>query len=167
MAFGDVAEDTGKALEREIASPNVAFARCDVTSYRDQLELFKLAKRRFGRVDVVIGNAGISIPEDAFAAGTDVEREPPMMEVDVNLKGALFTTRIGLHYLRESGGGDIILTSSIAGWKEAPALVPYHASKHGVVGIVRGTRIDAVKEGIHVNVICPWMTSKCLSRCSQ
>jgi NAD(P)-dependent dehydrogenase (short-subunit alcohol dehydrogenase family) len=63
--------------------------------------------------------------------------------------------------LRKNGreGGDLILVSSIAGWKECTGLVGYTASKHGVVGIMRGLHLSAVKEGVRINVICPWMTS--------
>jgi NAD(P)-dependent dehydrogenase (short-subunit alcohol dehydrogenase family) len=78
---------------------------------------------------------------------------------DVNLKGALITARIGLAFLRRNGGGDLILVSSIAGWKECTGLVAYTASKHGVIGIMRGLHLSAVKEGVRINVICPWMTS--------
>jgi NAD(P)-dependent dehydrogenase (short-subunit alcohol dehydrogenase family) len=63
--------------------------------------------------------------------------------------------------LRKNGreGGDLILVSSIAGWKECTGLVAYTASKHGVLGIMRGLHLSAVKEGVRINVICPWMTS--------
>ena len=49
--------------------------------------------------------------------------------------------------------------SSIAGWKECTGLVAYTASKHGVIGIMRGLHLSAVKEGVRINVVCPWMTS--------
>ena len=52
-----------------------------------------------------------------------------------------------------------MLVSSIAGWKECTGLVAYTASKHGVIGIMRGLHLAAVKEGVRVNVVCPWMTS--------
>jgi len=78
----------------------------------------------------------------------------------VNLKGALFTARLGLGFLRKNGkgGGDIVLVSSIAGWKECTGLVAYTASKHGVVGIMRGLHLSAREEGVRVNVVSPWMT---------
>lgn len=83
-----------------------------------------------------------------------------MMEVDINLKGAIYTARIGMHYLRKIGGGDLVLVSSIAGFKECGGLAPYTASKHGVLGLMRGLHIVAIEENIRINVICPWMTSK-------
>ena len=140
--------------------PSVHYEHCDTFSYSDQLALFEAAERLFGRVDIVVGNAGIAHHQDIFAADQDWKQEPSMHEIDINTKGALFTTRIGMGYLRKYGGGDIVLTSSIAGFKEGKGLVTYTASKHAVVGIVRGLHLAATPEKIYVNVVCPWMTSK-------
>jgi NAD(P)-dependent dehydrogenase (short-subunit alcohol dehydrogenase family) len=82
-----------------------------------------------------------------------------MAEIDINTKGSIFSARIGMHYLRQNGGGDLVLVSSIAGFKECGGLTTYTASKHGVVGIMRGLHLTATPENIRVNVICPWMTS--------
>lgn len=114
------------------------------------------------KIDIVVANAGISLPKDPFLPVSDDEIKTGfnMAEIDVNLKGPLITSRIGLHYLRKNrNGGDLILVSSIAGWKECTGLVAYTASKHGVIGIMRGLHLSAIKEGIRINVICPWMTS--------
>jgi NAD(P)-dependent dehydrogenase (short-subunit alcohol dehydrogenase family) len=132
----------------------------DTTIYADQLSLFAEAESRFSRVDIVVANAGITIAHDASAPGEDITVEPTTKELDVNLKGVLFTSRIGIAYLRKAGREDLVLVSSIAGFKESPRLTPYLASKHGVIGILRGLRISAIAEGIRVNVVCPWMTSK-------
>jgi NAD(P)-dependent dehydrogenase (short-subunit alcohol dehydrogenase family) len=115
-------------------------------------------------VDVVVANAGISIPRDPFLPAADITVEPSTKEIDINLKGVLFTARIGMHYLRkhktpEGPGGDLILVSSIAGFKESGGLAIYTASKHGVLGILRGLRVTATLENIRINAICPWMTS--------
>jgi NAD(P)-dependent dehydrogenase (short-subunit alcohol dehydrogenase family) len=160
IVYGDVSDGPGRELESELDSSSAFFVQCDVTSYSDQLALFKKAQTEFGRVDIVVANAGIVIPQDPFAPDADISKEPSMKEVDVNLKGVMFTARIGMAYLRKSGGGDLILVSSIAGFKESPGLTPYLASKHGVIGILRGLRMSALPEGIRVNAICPWMTSK-------
>lgn len=102
----------------------------------------------------------MSITNDPFAIDADITKEPPTKEIDVNLKGCFFTTRIGMSYLRQNGGGDLVLTSSIAGFKECTGLTLYTATKHGVIGIMRGLHLAAIQENIRVNVICPWMTSK-------
>ncbi|PMD57849.1 putative 15-hydroxyprostaglandin dehydrogenase [Hyaloscypha bicolor E] len=157
VVFGDVADSHGLSLERELGE-RVVFTHCDTTKYSDQLKLFKEAEKRWGRIDIAVANAGISLPKDPFLPDEDVETEFSTAEIDVNLKGPLITARIGLAFLRKNGGGDLILVSSIAGWKECTGLVAYTASKHGVVGIMRGLHLSAVKEGVRINVICPWMT---------
>lgn len=159
IVFGDVADQHGLSLQTELGNDRVVFQHCDTTKYSEQLQLFKEAEKRWGRVDIVVANAGISLTKDPFLPGEDVEREFSTAEIDVNLKGPLITARIGLAFLRKNGGGDLILVSSIAGWKECTGLVAYTASKHGVIGIMRGLHLSAVKENIRINVICPWMTS--------
>ncbi|KAF4627887.1 hypothetical protein G7Y89_g10270 [Cudoniella acicularis] len=158
VVFGDVADASGTRLVAELSSPKVTFVHCDTTSYSDQLDIFAKAHELYGRIDIVVANAGISIPQDPFSPEADINLEPSMREIDVNLKGQFFTTRIGMSYLRQNGGGDIVLVSSIAGFKECTGLAAYTASKHGVIGLMRGLHLAAIKEGIRINVICPWMT---------
>lgn len=162
IVYGDVVDGPGADLIQDLGSERLRFVHCDTSSYTDQLALFATAAEAFGgRIDVVVANAGIAIHKDPFAVGEDISVAPSMAEIDVNLKGPLYTTRIGLHHLRQNpdGGGDIVLVSSIAGFKESGGLVAYTASKHGVIGIMRGLHITAIKENVRVNVICPWMTS--------
>ncbi|KAF2662796.1 NAD(P)-binding protein [Lophiostoma macrostomum CBS 122681] len=162
VVFGDISEEPARELESQLG-PNVRFLFCDTASYSDQLQLFAAADSIFGSIDVVVANAGMAIHKDIFEASSDITIEPSMKEVAVNLTGAIFTARIGMHYLRKnkskSGGkGDLVLVSSIAGFKESGGLATYTASKHGVLGLMRGLHTTAFPEGIRINVICPWMT---------
>jgi NAD(P)-dependent dehydrogenase (short-subunit alcohol dehydrogenase family) len=159
VVFGDISNEPAHSLENELGT-NARFFHCDTSSYSDQLALFALAESTFGHVDIVVANAGMANHKDIFDPSSDITIEPSMKEIDVNLKGAIFTARIGMHYLRKRGGGDLVLVSSIAGFKECGGLAPYTASKHGVVGLMRGLHIVAILEDIRINVICPWMTSK-------
>jgi NAD(P)-dependent dehydrogenase (short-subunit alcohol dehydrogenase family) len=148
--------------------PGVHFVHCDTSSYNDQLSLFQAAYSRYQRIDVVIANAAVSLSRDPFSAAnlTDeaILTAPTMSEVDINLKGVLYTARLGYHYLRKNPNpehrGDLVLVSSIAGFKECEGLVSYTASKHGVIGVMRGLALQAAKEGVKINTICPWMTSE-------
>lgn len=169
VVFGDISEEPARELESRLR-PNVRFLFCDTSSYSDQLGLFAAAESIFGRIDVVVANAGIAIHKDIFDPSSDISIEPSMKEVEVNLCGAIFTARIGMHYLRKNksrgggkGGGDLVLVSSIAGFKESGGLATYTASKHGVLGLMRGLHTTVLPEGIRINVICPWMTSRSLS----
>ncbi|KAF2730218.1 putative 15-hydroxyprostaglandin dehydrogenase [Polyplosphaeria fusca] len=164
VVFGDISVEPARALE-SLLGPTVRFLKCDTSSYSDQLQLFAAAESIFGRIDIVVGNAGMAIHKDIFDPKLDISIEPSMKEVEVNLCGAIFTARIGMHYLRKNktrggkGGGDLVLVSSIAGFKESGGLATYSASKHGVLGLMRGLHTTALPEGIRINVICPWMTS--------
>ncbi|ORY05693.1 hypothetical protein BCR34DRAFT_590829 [Clohesyomyces aquaticus] len=164
VVFGDISEGPARELESQLGS-TVRFLHCDTSSYSDQLGLFAAAESIFGRIDVVVANAGMAVHKDIFDASSDISIEPSMKEVAVNLTGAIFTARIGMHYLRKNksrgagkGGGDLVLVSSIAGFKESGGLATYSASKHGVLGLMRGLHTTAFPEGICINVICPWMT---------
>ncbi len=159
VACGDVNDKAGKDLEAELGS-SVIYHHCDTAIYADQLALFEAAEKAFGRINIVCANAGVSAAADPFLPESDWTVEPRMIEIDVNLKGCIFTTRIGQAYLRKNGGGDIVLTSSIAGFKESPGIVIYTASKHGVIGLMRSLHGAASREKINVNVVCPWFTSE-------
>lgn len=160
MVVGDVNAEAGKSLATELGS-NFLFQKCDVSSYQQQLDLFRSVKEAFGPVNVAVSNAGVNSMEDAIIDVVDIETEPKLPEIDVNLRGALFTARLAFHQMQAHGGGDIVLVSSIGGFKETANITPYIASKHGVLGILRGMRLTSMKHNVRVNAICPWMTSRC------
>lgn len=159
VIFGDVDDQLSNELVGQLGA-KVSYQRCDAASYAHQLALFAKCEQLHGRVDVVVANAGVVALEDMFGPNADLTDEPDLKEIEVNLKGCMYTTRIGMAYLRKCGGGDIVLVSSIAGFKESGGLASYTASKHGVIGIVRGLDLTAIRENIRVNAVCPWMTSK-------
>ncbi|KAF2707703.1 NAD(P)-binding protein [Pleomassaria siparia CBS 279.74] len=163
VVFGDISEEPARELESKLGS-NVRYLHCDTSSYSDQLSLFAAAESIFGQINIVVANAGMAIHKDIFDPSSDVSLQPSMKEVAVNLTGVIFTARIGMHYLRKAKGGDLILVSSIAGFKESGGLATYSASKHGVLGLMRGLHTTAFPEGIRINVICPWMTKTRLVR---
>lgn len=132
------------------------------------MHLFQTAYNLYKHIDIVIANAAIAIHKDPFLPQHESDdailSAPNLAEIDVNLKGPLYTARLGLHYLRKNTNksahkGDIVLVSSIAGFKECEGLTTYTASKHGVIGLMRGLALQAAKEGIRINTVCPWMTS--------
>lgn len=146
------------------------FVHCDTSNYANQLHLFQTAYNLYKRIDIVIANAAIAIHKDPFVSANESDEAilsaPNLAEIDVNLKGPLYTTRLGLHYLRKNPTspsgykGDIVLVSSIAGFKEGESHTTYGASKHGVIGVMRGLALQGEKEGIRINTVCPWMTSR-------
>ncbi|KAM6505376.1 hypothetical protein FSOLCH5_014596 [Fusarium solani] len=163
VVVGDVNAELGKSLASSLGD-NFVFVQCDVAKYQDQLALFREAERSFGGVDIAIANAAVGKLPDPLWVIDDVNEEPPLPEMDINLRGVLFTSRIAVDYLRRRGGGDLILASSLGGFKETAELTPYLATKHGVIGVMRGLRLTSLNHGIRVNVICPWTTRTVLTQ---
>ena len=111
----------------------------------------RLAQLR--RVDIVSANAGIFIFGDQ---GHDVSETDWDDVVDINLKGVWHTCKAVIPHLIEQGsGGSIVLTSSTAGLKGTPNVLPYTASKHAVVGIMRTLALELAPHSIRVNTIHP------------
>jgi SDR family mycofactocin-dependent oxidoreductase len=104
-----------------------------------------------GHLDIVVANAGIS----TMARWSDVTPALWNEMIAVNLTGTWNTVMAGAPHLVSAGGGSIILTSSVAGLKGLPFLVPYVASKHGVVGLMRAFAAELAKDKIRVNTLHP------------
>jgi SDR family mycofactocin-dependent oxidoreductase len=104
-----------------------------------------------GKLDVIVGNAGICI----VAPWDEVTPEIFRDTIDVNLVGTWNTVMAGAPHLVRGGGGSIILTSSAAGLKGLPFLVPYVASKHAVTGMTRAFAHELAKDNIRVNSLHP------------
>ncbi|KZO92762.1 putative 15-hydroxyprostaglandin dehydrogenase [Calocera viscosa TUFC12733] len=163
VAFCDLDSVRGEALAAELGGEKTLFVKVDVTQYSQQYAFFQRCREKFGTIDIVVANAGVTEVGDIFAPSEDLSKPPPMLVLDVNLKAALYTARLGLGFLRESGGGALVLVSSTAGFKESPGLWVYGSSKHGVYGLMRMLRpVSLSRWGIAVNTICPWMTKTAL-----
>ena len=104
-----------------------------------------------GRLDIVVGNAGICIPAELADVTPEIWRDT----IDINLTGVWNTVQLTAPHLIAAGGGSIILTSSAAGLKGLPFLAPYVAAKHGVVGIMRAAASELAEYHIRVNTVHP------------
>ena len=108
---------------------------------------------RFGRLDIILANAGLA------AAGDAVEKMDPSLwkdSVDVNMTGSWHTVKAAVPHIIEGGrGGAIVLTSSVGGLKSYPNIVNYIASKHGVVGLMRTMAVEFAPHNIRVNTVHP------------
>jgi SDR family mycofactocin-dependent oxidoreductase len=105
----------------------------------------------FGRLDVVVANAGIVYP----AAWDDISEEVWNQVISTNLTGTWNTIRISAPHLISAGAGSIICISSAAGLKGLPFLSAYVASKHGVVGLMRAFATELAEHNIRVNSLHP------------
>jgi SDR family mycofactocin-dependent oxidoreductase len=111
------------------------------------------AVRSFGRLDVVVANAGIC----AWGRLWEITPEQWRAVVDVNLTGTWNTLRACVPRMIDAGhGGSIITVSSVAGLKALPGQAHYSASKHGIVGLTGTAAIELAPLGIRVNSVHPW-----------
>lgn len=164
VTFLDKSTERGNKLVSDLEPLAVTFVEGDVTIWSDQLKLFREAAKR-GPIDTVIANAGLfnlnkGDPLIHDQPGlNDEPLEPDLLELRVNLVGAIYTWKLALHYFsRQPPGGDYsaIFTSSLAAYADQPMAAQYSASKWGVRGLMRSLRASDVREkGIRVNVVAP------------
>lgn len=106
----------------------VPFRKVDVTSWSDQLALFKAAKEHYGQIDHVFANAGIggsaSLLEDDVDEKGDL-LPPNMKTVEINMVGCMYTVKLGIHYMRQNAnGGSLVLTASASSMCFKPPQCP-------------------------------------------
>ena len=154
VVFGDVLDDEGRAVERRIGESGgeAVYVHLDVTSDADWEEAVHTAEGRFGRLDVLVNNAGIANADSI----EDTSEELWDRIMAVNTRGVFLGTRKALPALRRAGGGSIINVSSIAGiLGRALTGGAYSASKGAVRTFTKTTAIQHAAEGIRCNSIHP------------
>jgi NAD(P)-dependent dehydrogenase (short-subunit alcohol dehydrogenase family) len=124
---------------------------CDVGNEDEVRWAIDATAERFGRVDILINNAGI-IQVGPLEHMTVEDFEEAMR---VHFWGPLYATLAALPHLRRRENGRIVNISSIGGRIAVPHLVPYSASKFALVGLSDGLRTELAKEGIYVTTVCP------------
>ncbi|WP_155354282.1 SDR family NAD(P)-dependent oxidoreductase [Acrocarpospora macrocephala] len=155
-----VAVDVDKAGLDELAGDGIATLAGDVSTEETNAALVDLALDRFGRLDAVVLNAGVSGAGPLESPGA-IERFDRILAV--NVRGAVLGVRAALPALRASGGGSVVVTSSISGLGGDPVTWAYNASKAALVNLVRGLAIDYAVENIRINAIAPGGTVTALT----
>jgi 3-oxoacyl-[acyl-carrier protein] reductase len=124
---------------------------CDVRDARQVEEIVSATIEAFGRLDILIPNAGVG------AYGPFLELAPDFLEemIDVNVKGTLYAVRAALPHLLESGEADIVTVASEAGRRGLPLEAVYCSSKFAQVGFTRALDHELRERGIRCTNICP------------
>jgi NAD(P)-dependent dehydrogenase (short-subunit alcohol dehydrogenase family) len=154
VVVGDVREDEGRALVEKIAEGggDAVFVRLDVTSETDWAAAVQEALTRYGKLDVLVNNAGVSAR--GSIEETSVEDWDRVM--DINAKGVFLGTRTAIPEMRKAGGGSIINISSQLGLVGMGESSPqYQASKGAVRIFTKSTAIQYAADGIRANSVHP------------
>lgn len=138
----------------EPAGARMLAIQADVSREEDCRILVEKTMETFGRIDVLINNAGISMR--SLLADTEIPVIKRLM--DVNFWGTVYCTRYALPHLLASKGS-VVAVSSIAGYKGLPARCGYSASKFAMQGFMESLRIENLKQGLHVLIVCPGFTA--------
>jgi NAD(P)-dependent dehydrogenase (short-subunit alcohol dehydrogenase family) len=128
--------------------------RCDVAGEEEVVAMYRATAERFGGIDVLYNNAGISPGDDASVLETTVEAWQRVQ--DVNAKGVFLCCKHGLPYLLGRGGGSVInVASFVAILGAATSQISYTASKGAVLSMSRELAVQFARQGVRVNALCP------------
>jgi short-subunit dehydrogenase len=141
-------------LQAQHPSASLHTMIADVSSENDCRRLVELTVKMFGKVDILINNAGISMRAEMKDVSTDVIRKV----MDINFFGSLYCTRYALPYILEKKGS-IVGVSSIAGYRGLPGRSGYSASKHALQGWLEALRTELLDSGVNVMWVSPGFTT--------
>jgi cyclopentanol dehydrogenase len=155
VVFGDVRDEAGKQVEADIRASGgeAVYVHLDVTSDEDWRHAVAEAVRRYGKLDILINNAGIVIPRVPIEARTAEEWDRVMA---VNAKGVFLGTKYAIPAMRRAGGGSIVNISSIAGIGQSLHQEPAYAASKGAVRIfTKVTASQHAQDKIRCNSVHP------------
>jgi short-subunit dehydrogenase len=141
-------------IEKQYPDVNFLLVKTDVTNEQDCKNLIDRTIEEFGRIDVLINNAGISMR--AILENVDLNVIRKVM--DVNFWGTVYCTKFALPYLLASKGS-LVGVISVGGYVGLPARSGYSASKFAVRGFLDSVRIENRRSGLHVLIAAPGFTT--------
>jgi NAD(P)-dependent dehydrogenase (short-subunit alcohol dehydrogenase family) len=154
----DLQDEKGLALVRQLEDDGCQseYLHHDVTREEDWRSIVAKVKARFGRLDVLVNNAGIGLSGSVV----DMSFDDWKRQVAVNLDGVFLGVKHSLPLMRAGGGGSIINVSSIAGIKASANVAGYCATKGGVRLFTKSVALEcaAAKDGVRVNSLHPGIT---------
>lgn len=143
-------EEAAADIQRQTGTETLA-VQCDMANYEDIKRFVAETVKRFGRLDIVVNNAG-GPPTGSFV---DLDERYWQHAIDQNLLSAVRTIREALPHLRRSGSGRIINVTSVAVKQPIDGLMLSNATRLAVVGMAKTLSRELAAEGITVNNVCP------------
>ena len=151
VALGGRRTDRLDALVTELGADNALAVTMDVRSPADNARLIAAAVDRWERLDSVVPNAGIGL----YGGILDQTDEQLTTMMDTNFAGTVWTVRAALPPMLAGGGGDVVIVSSVAGFRGGPDEAVYAGTKHAQVGLAGSLDRELREQGVRVTLICP------------
>jgi cyclopentanol dehydrogenase len=153
VAIGDLLVEEGSGLAAALAArgSRSLFVPTDVTVADEMKRLIEAVEGEFGRLDVLVANAGVLV----YASVEELSEESYRLMLDTNLKGVWLAIKYALPALRRGGGGSIIVTSSSGAERGSKASPLYAAGKAAAVNLARTVASTYAADNVRCNVVSP------------
>ena len=153
VVLADVNSERGAAVAAELRSAghSAGFMACNVSRKADVDALVDHVLQAFGRVDVLVNNAGIFKAADFL----DVTEEDFDAVINVNIKGSFLMGQAAARAMKSTGGGSIVNMSSVNAVLAIPNIASYNVSKGGINQLTRAMSLALADFGIRVNAVAP------------
>jgi NAD(P)-dependent dehydrogenase (short-subunit alcohol dehydrogenase family) len=153
VALADIDAERGRVVAREIegAGGRALFVETHAGREGDAIRFVGAARQRWGRLDVLVNNAGMRL----YQTVVDASEESWDAILAVNVKGYAFCAKAAIPLMREVGGGSIVNVASIRSVVAGGNMVQYDTTKAAVAGLTRAMALDHAADGIRVNAVCP------------
>ncbi len=139
---------------KETFGDKVIYKTVNVAKEEEVKSLIELAVEKYGALDIMVNNAGISGATPVANVETSIEDAKRMFDINVN--GVMYGGKYASEQMIKQGnGGTIINTASMSGILGSPGAMGYCGSKHAVIGITKAWALELAQYGIRVNALCP------------
>lgn len=151
VMLADLGEKGVAEIVTAYGQDRVAFRTCDVADINQVDALVGATMERFGRIDVLFNNAGVT----GMGSTTDTDPDLWRRVLEVDLFSVFYCCRAVIPHMLADGGGAIVNTASISGMVGDFGMASYNAAKGGLINYSRNLALDYATAGIRVNVVCP------------
>ncbi|WP_337186330.1 SDR family oxidoreductase [Phenylobacterium sp.] len=150
-----IADRDGDAAEAVAKAVGGVSVQADVADETEVRQMVALAEDRFGRIDLMCSNAGVSVRDPDFDNATSASNETWMLGWAVNVMAHVYAARAALPGMIARGGGHFLHTVSAAGLLSQPGSPAYATTKHAAVGFAEALAITHKRDNIGVSILCP------------